>query len=84
MALIGQLYRPQIAILPVGGKFTMSVHEADWTARLLHPEIIIPCHYNTFPTQMADIHELERQVKILSSPTRVIELKLEEKFAYAK
>ncbi len=84
MALIGQLYRPQIAILPVGGKFTMGVHEAAWTASLLHPEIIIPCHYNTFPTQMADIHELERQVKILSSPTHVIELKPGEKIAYAK
>ena len=84
MALIGQPYRPQIAILPVGGKFTMGVHEAAWTASLLHPEIIIPYHYNTFPTQIADIHELERQVKILSSPTRVIELKPGEKFTYAK
>ncbi len=84
MALIGQLNRPQIAIIPVGGKFTIVVHEAAWTASLLHPEIIIPCPYNTFPTQIAEIYELERQVKILSSPTRVIELKPGEKFAYAK
>lgn len=81
MALSGQLYGPQIAIFPVGEKFTMGVHEAAWTASLLHPEIIIPCYYNTFPTQMADIHELERQVKILSSPTRVLGLKPGEKFA---
>ena len=75
MALIGQLYRPQIARFPVGEKFTMGVHEAAWTASLLHPEIIRPCHYNTFPTQVADTHELEKQAKILSSPTRVIGLK---------
>lgn len=82
MALIGQIYRPQIAILPVGGKFTMGIHEAAWAASLLQSEIIIPCHYNTFPTQMADIRELEREVKILSSPTHVIELKPGGKFVY--
>ncbi|MBM3235115.1 metal-dependent hydrolase [Candidatus Poribacteria bacterium] len=84
MALIGQLYRPQIAILPVGGKFTMGVREAAWAASLMRPEIVIPCHYNTFPNQMADISELERQIEILAPPTRVVELKPGGKFEYSK
>ena len=84
MALIGQLYRPQIAILPVGGKFTMGVREAAWAASLMRPEIVIPCHYNTFPNQMADISELERQIEILAPPTRVVELEPGGTFEYVK
>jgi L-ascorbate metabolism protein UlaG (beta-lactamase superfamily) len=82
MGLIGQIYRPQIAILPVGGKFTMGVREAAWAASLMRPEIVIPCHYNTFPNQMADISELERQIKILAHSTRVEELQPCGKFEY--
>ena len=82
MALIGQLYRPQIAILPVGGKFTMGVREAAWAASLMRPDIVIPCHYNTFPNQMADISELKRQIDLLAPPTRVVELKPGGSFEY--
>jgi len=82
MALIGQLYRPQIAILPVGGKFTMGVREAAWAASLIRSDIVIPCHYNTFPNQVANIGELKRQIEILAPPTRVVELKPGGKFEY--
>jgi len=74
MALFSQMYGPQIAILPVGGKYTMGVREAARAASLIRPEVVIPCHYDTFPDQAADIGELARQVADLSPQTRVAAL----------
>src|SRR5262245_26847608 len=50
MALIRELYAPDIALLPIGDKYTMSPHEAAVAVRLLRPKIVIPCHYGTFPS----------------------------------
>jgi L-ascorbate metabolism protein UlaG (beta-lactamase superfamily) len=49
MSIIGALYRPQIAILPIGGFYTMGPREAAYAGRLLGVETIIPAHYGTFP-----------------------------------
>ena len=64
MQLIGQMYGPQIAIMLVGGKFTMGIR----------PDIVIPCHYGSVVGQLADIDELGRAVKFLSSNTNVAAL----------
>ena len=42
MQLIGQMYGPQIAIMPVGGKFTMGVREAAHAASFIRPNICYP------------------------------------------
>ncbi len=49
MALIGEIYRPDIALLPIGDLYTMSPREAAVAARLLKPKYIVPAHYGTFP-----------------------------------
>jgi len=49
MALIGELYAPEIAILPIGDLYTMSPREAAVAARMLKPKYIIPAHYGTSP-----------------------------------
>ncbi len=49
MALIGKLYRPDVALLPIGGLFTMSPPEAAEAIRLLGVRKVIPMHYGTFP-----------------------------------
>jgi L-ascorbate metabolism protein UlaG (beta-lactamase superfamily) len=49
MSIIGALYKPQIAILPIGDFFTMGPREAAYAARLLSVEAIIPAHFGTFP-----------------------------------
>uniref|UniRef100_A0A832I2R9 UPF0173 metal-dependent hydrolase ENR23_04305 n=1 Tax=Eiseniibacteriota bacterium TaxID=2212470 RepID=A0A832I2R9_UNCEI len=49
MALIHELYEPEIAVLPVGDLFTMGPREAALAARLLRPRILVPCHHGTFP-----------------------------------
>ena len=49
MALIQELYQPQLAMLPIGDLFTMSPREAAVAVRLLKPERVIPMHFGTFP-----------------------------------
>ena len=74
MQLIGQMYGPQIAIMLVGGKFTMGIREAARAASFIRPDIVIPCHYGSEVGQLADIDELGRAVKFLSSNTNVVAL----------
>jgi L-ascorbate metabolism protein UlaG (beta-lactamase superfamily) len=49
MALIAELYEPELAFLPIGDHFTMGPHEAAHAARLLKVKRVIPMHYGTFP-----------------------------------
>jgi L-ascorbate metabolism protein UlaG (beta-lactamase superfamily) len=50
MALIGEIYEPDIAILPIGDRFTMGPLEAAFACRLLKVNHVIPCHYGTIPS----------------------------------
>lgn len=79
MELIGKMYRPQVAILPIGGKFTMGPYEAAWAAKLLGAETIIPCHYNSFPMIKGTAEEFRSH---LESPLKVVELKPGETFEF--
>jgi L-ascorbate metabolism protein UlaG (beta-lactamase superfamily) len=49
MKLIRELYRPKVAMLPIGGHFTMGPVEAAMAVRFLEPEIVLPLHFGTFP-----------------------------------
>jgi L-ascorbate metabolism protein UlaG (beta-lactamase superfamily) len=49
MRLVGELYRPDLAILPIGGHFTMGPREAALAVELLGVKHVIPVHYGTFP-----------------------------------
>lgn len=60
MALIGRLYAPDLAILPIGGFYTMDPFEAAEAIRLLGVKKVVPTHYGTFdalsgtPQQLRD------------------------------
>lgn len=49
MALIGEIHSPDIALLPIGGHFTMGPAVAARAAGLLGVETVIPIHFGTFP-----------------------------------
>ncbi len=49
MKLIADLYHPEVAMLPIGGHFTMGPSEAALAARLLAASMILPLHFGTFP-----------------------------------
>ena len=68
MALIAELYRPELAILPIGDLFTMGPREAAAACRLLRVKTVIPMHFGTFPAlsgSPAQLQELVPDVKIL-------------------
>jgi len=80
MAFIGELYRPTVALLPIGGHFTMGPVEAAKAVELIKPKYVIPMHYNTFDVIKADPAEFERLVKERGVDTKVVVLKPGEKF----
>jgi L-ascorbate metabolism protein UlaG (beta-lactamase superfamily) len=49
MALIGRLYSPDVAILPIGDHFTMGPDQAALAAELVGARRVVPSHYATFP-----------------------------------
>ncbi|NYT07460.1 MAG: metal-dependent hydrolase [Methanomicrobiales archaeon] len=54
MRLIGELYHPDVALLPIGGRFTMGPEEAMIAARFIGARLVIPIHYNTWPVIRQD------------------------------
>lgn len=48
MQLISEIYKPEIALLPIGDRFTMGINEALKAVELIRPKIVVPMHYNTF------------------------------------
>jgi L-ascorbate metabolism protein UlaG (beta-lactamase superfamily) len=49
MAIIHELYAPDVAMIPIGDLFTMGPREASYACRLLRPKAVIPMHFGTFP-----------------------------------
>lgn len=54
MKLIGELYHPDVALLPIGGRYTMGVSEAMMAANFIGARTVIPIHYNTWDRISAD------------------------------
>jgi L-ascorbate metabolism protein UlaG (beta-lactamase superfamily) len=59
MKIIGELYKPKISLLPIGGYYTMGIDEALVAIDLIKPETVIPMHYNTFPVIKADVEKFK-------------------------
>jgi L-ascorbate metabolism protein UlaG (beta-lactamase superfamily) len=58
MKLIAELYKPEVAMLPIGGFYTMGPKEAAMAARLLGAKTILPLHFGTFPPLTGTPQEL--------------------------
>lgn len=63
MKLLGEIYHPDVALLPIGSTFTMGPKEAAIAAKLLDVKHVIPMHYNTFPVIKQDPNEFAKIVK---------------------
>ena len=62
MKLIGELYKPDIAFLPIGDRFTMGPDAAAMAARWLGVKQVVPMHYGTFPLLTGTPEQLEKEL----------------------
>ena len=63
MELIGKRYNLDLALLPIGGTFTMDIEEAVEAVKMLKPKEVIPMHFNTFPVVKADPQQFKHLVE---------------------
>jgi L-ascorbate metabolism protein UlaG (beta-lactamase superfamily) len=75
MALIGELYPPDIALLPIGDHYTMSPREAAVAARMLKPRWIVPAHYGTNPVLTGTPEMLREELRRLRLDAEVVALR---------
>jgi L-ascorbate metabolism protein UlaG (beta-lactamase superfamily) len=66
MKLIGEMYRPDLACLPIGDIFTMGPREAAMAIRLLGVKHVMPMHYATFPMLTGTPEALREQSEDIS------------------
>ena len=53
MKLIGEYYKPDLIMIPIGGHFVMGPKDAAYATKMLKPKFAIPFHYGTFPCSRA-------------------------------
>jgi L-ascorbate metabolism protein UlaG (beta-lactamase superfamily) len=74
MALIRELWEPQVAILPIGDHFKMDPRQAAYACRLLGVRKVIPCHYATFDVLTGTPAQLGEQLRALGVETEMVTL----------
>ena len=74
MALIGELYEPDLALLPIGDFYTMGPREAAKACQLLGVPRVIPMHWGTFPALPGTPADLRREIDRRGLPTQITEL----------
>ncbi len=76
MQIIGDIYQPDLALLPIGDHFTMGPREAAYATQLLNVPAILPMHYGTFPLLTGTPEEFRK----LTAPqdVEIVELEVGE------
>lgn len=75
-----EVYPIEVALVPIGGTFTMDPILAAKFVSIFKPKIVVPMHYNTFPPIRQNPEEFKKAVEKYSPETKVIILKPGEKF----
>lgn len=70
--VIRDVYQPEIALLPIGDRYTMGLREATLAADWIDPEVLIPMHYNTFPAIEQNPLEFAEMVESLNTGIKVV------------
>lgn len=63
LKMIGELFAPDICMLPIGGHFTLGIEEAVQAAKWLNASEVIPMHYDTFPPIKTDVNEFKSKLE---------------------
>jgi L-ascorbate metabolism protein UlaG (beta-lactamase superfamily) len=74
LQLVGRHHQIDVALIPIGGHYTMDRHDAVDAADFVGAKTIIPCHYNTFPAIETDAGAFQADVeKALDAVVVVLE-----------
>lgn len=82
MHLIGELYKPDLALIPMGGYYTMGAKEAAEAVKLISPKAVIPMHYMTFPVLAQSADEFVEKVREKAPNVKVVVLKPGESYQF--
>jgi len=74
MRFFGELYKLDLALLPIGGYYTMGAREAVEAVKLLKPKAVIPMHYKTFPVLAQSADEFAKNVREVMPKVKVVVL----------
>jgi L-ascorbate metabolism protein UlaG (beta-lactamase superfamily) len=74
MRLIGELWEPQLAFLPIGDHFTMDPLQAARACELLEVPRVVPIHWGTFPLLTGTPEALRAALREAGADTEVVEL----------
>jgi L-ascorbate metabolism protein UlaG (beta-lactamase superfamily) len=75
MRLYGELFKPELAVLPIGDLFTMDPRQAAYACEMLGVKWVIPSHYGTFPLLTGTPDQLRDELKKRGYKCEVVELK---------
>jgi len=78
MQLIGEIYKPELGMLPIGGHYTMDPRGAARAAKYLGVKAVLPLHYGTLPELTGTPEQLEEH---LQEGIKVIKVKAGEQVA---
>ncbi|MGH2735154.1 MAG: metal-dependent hydrolase, partial [Actinomycetota bacterium] len=74
MQLIGRIYRPHVAVLPIGDHYTMGPRSAAEAIRMLGVKTVIPMHFGTFPVLVGTPDDLRKEAGDIAG-LEVVDLK---------
>jgi L-ascorbate metabolism protein UlaG (beta-lactamase superfamily) len=77
MRLIGERFHPEIAVLPIGGHYTMGPRDAGLALEMIGTALVVPVHYATFPALAGTPDELRDH-----TTARVVELEPGETYEH--
>ena len=72
LELIGRRHEIDVALIPIGGHFTMDRHDAVEAARMIGARQVIPCHYDTFPLIATDAQAFKADVEASTASDVVV------------
>ncbi len=72
LQLVGRTRTLDVALVPIGGHYTMDRHDAVEAARLVGAKTVIPIHYDTFPPIVTDAQAFKADVEAQTSSQVVV------------
>jgi L-ascorbate metabolism protein UlaG (beta-lactamase superfamily) len=72
LELIGRRHEIDVALVCIGGHYTMDRHDAVEAVRMIGPREVIPCHYNTFPPIMSDAEAFKADVETATAASVIV------------